>query len=153
MKPKLYFALLLLAAGPPARGQEGPGQLPDGKGKDAVKKVCSACHELATVVASRRTRTGWEQNVDDMISRGAEGSDEEMEAVVEYLTTFFGKINVNTASVQDLTPLGLSENEAQAIVAYRDQNGKFKDFEQLKKVPGVSAEKLQANRNRIAFSL
>jgi competence ComEA-like helix-hairpin-helix protein len=142
------FGLLLLVAGL-AAGQE----LPDGKGKEAVKKVCSGCHELSTVVGSRRTKIGWERNVDDMVLQGAEGSDEELSAVVEYLTAHFGKINVNTASLQDLTSLGLVEKEAQAIVAYRQQNGKIKDFEELTKVPGVSAEKLQGMRRRIAFSL
>ena len=147
---RLYFTVLLLAAVVPCGGQT----LPDGKGKDAVRKICTGCHEIQTVIGSRRTRIGWERNVDDMVSRGAEGSDDEMEAVVAYLTEFFGKINVNTASVQDLeTSLGLSGKEAQAIAAYREQNGRFKDFEELKKVPGVSAEKLQAKRNQIAFSL
>jgi competence ComEA-like helix-hairpin-helix protein len=47
----------------------------------------------------------------------------------------------------------LAEKEAHAIVAYRDQNGKIKDFEQLKSVPGVSAEKLQEKRSLIAFTL
>ena len=77
-----------------------------------------------------------------------------MEAVVAYLTTYFGKVNVNTATVQDLEKvLELSGKEAQAIVAYREQNRKIKDFEELKRVPGVSAEKLQAKRGLIAFSL
>jgi competence protein ComEA len=148
------FVFLLLVAAPLAVGQEGRAQLPDGKGKDAVKKICVGCHELDAVIGSLRTRIGWQQNVDDMTARGAEGSDEDMQAIVEYLTKFFGKINVNTASVQELeTSLGLSEGESKAIVVYRGQNGKLKDFEQLKKVPGVSAEKLQAKRSRIAFSL
>jgi len=145
---------LLFAAVPLAVGQEGGAQLPDGKGKDAVTKICVGCHELDAVTASFRTRIGWKQNVDDMIARGADGSDEDMQAVVDYLTKFFGKINVNTASSRELqTSLGLSETESKAIVDYRDQNGKLKDFEQLKKVPGVSAEKLQAKRSRIAFTL
>jgi competence protein ComEA len=148
------FLFLLLVAAPLAVGQEGGAQLPDGKGKDALKKICVGCHELDVVTASLHTKIGWQQNVDDMIARGAEGSDDDMEAVVEYLTKFFGKINVNTATVQELeTSLGLSETESKAIVAYREQNGKLKDFEQLKKVPGVSPEKLQAKRSRIAFSL
>jgi competence protein ComEA len=148
------FVFLLLVAVPLAVGQEGGARLPDGKGKDAVAKLCVGCHELDAVTASLRTRIGWKQNVDDMIARGAEGSDEDMEAVVDYLTKFFGKINVNTASPKELeTSLGLSEIESKSIVAYREQNGKLKDFEQLKKVPGVSAEKLQSKRSRIAFSL
>jgi hypothetical protein len=33
---------------------------------------------------------GWQQTVEDMIARGAEGSDDDIEAVVDYLTTYFG---------------------------------------------------------------
>jgi competence ComEA-like helix-hairpin-helix protein len=154
MGPKLYFVSLLIAGALGADGQAVSARLPEGEGKAAVKKVCTNCHEVESVVGSRRTRIGWERNVEDMVSRGAEGTEEEMEAVVAYLTRFFGKVNVNTATAKQLqTSLGFSEKEAQAIVAFRDQNGNFKDFEQLKKVPGIDLEKLQAKRPEIAFSL
>jgi competence protein ComEA len=154
MIARLHPGVLLLAFGLTAVGQNSQDELPDGKGKEAVMKICSGCHEISTVTGSRRTRIGWRLNVDDMVSRGAEGSDEELQAIVDYLTEFYGKVNVNTASSKELeSALGLSGKEAQAIVAYRDQNGKFKDFEQLVKTPGVSIEKLQAKRNQIAFSL
>src|SRR5438309_1003757 len=64
--------------------------LPDAPARDTVKKICGNCHELATVVSSRRTKLAWEQMVDDMITRGAEGSDADMESVVAYLTAYFG---------------------------------------------------------------
>src|SRR5690349_6348953 len=128
-------------------------ELPAGPGRDAVKKICSDCHELETVTSSRRTRTGWQQITDEMVSRGAEGTDEEMAAVVDYLTTWFGKVNVNTASVADLQKLlNLSEKQARAIAQYRDQNGKIKNFDELEKVPGLDPEKLRAKRSVIAFS-
>ena len=138
----------------PARGQEKQSRLPDAQGRAAVQKICATCHEIETVISSRRTRVGWEQTTEDMIARGAEGSDEEMDAVVEYLATYFGKVNVNTATAEQLVKsLDLSAKEAQAISVYRGRNGKIKDFEELKRVPGVSAEKLQAKRGLIAFSL
>jgi competence protein ComEA len=48
--------------------------------------------------------------------------------------------------------LGIEGKEAQAIVDYREKNGKFKDLEQLRKVPGVSGEKLQEKQRLIAFN-
>ncbi|HLK63989.1 MAG TPA: helix-hairpin-helix domain-containing protein [Bryobacteraceae bacterium] len=153
MGSRLYFAGLLVGATLAAGGQDTL-DLPDGKGKEQVKKICAGCHEMSTVTGSRRTKIGWQQNVEEMISRGAEGSDADMEAVVDYLTKFFGKLNVNTASAKELQSfLGLSDEEAQAIVTYREQNGKLKDFEQLTKVPGTNVEKLRAKRSLIAFSL
>jgi competence ComEA-like helix-hairpin-helix protein len=134
--------------------QEKTAQPLEERAKASVQKVCVSCHEMDIVTATRRTRIGWERNVEDMVSRGAEGSDQEMAEVVAYLTKYFGKLNVNTATAQQLREfLGLSEKEAQAIAAYRDRNGTFKDFEQLKAVPDVSAGKLQEKRSLIAFSL
>jgi competence protein ComEA len=141
----LLAPLVLLAS-----GQDSP--LPAGAGKQTVEKICSGCHELDTVTMVRRTRIAWQETVDDMAGRGASGSDEELSAVVRYLTEFFGKVNVNMAPAKELEQfLGIQENEARAIVDYREKNGKFKDLEQLKKVPGVSAEKLQEKRQLIAF--
>src|SRR5579863_1633997 len=106
-----------------ASGQNASVSLPEGKGREAVKKICSDCHEIGTVIGSRRTKIGWQRSVEEMITRGAEGSDEDMEAVVDYLTKFFGKVNVNTAAADDLqSSLGLPDSEAQAIVAYRDRS-------------------------------
>ena len=147
-----YLATGLLMAAPLLAGQDP--ELPEGKGKATVLKRCVGCHEVAEAVGSRRTEIGWQRNVADMISRGAEGSDDEMAEVVAYLTRHFGKINVNTASPAQLQDfLGLTEKEAQAIVAYREREGQIKNFEQLKSVPGVSAEKLQEKRGLIAFTL
>jgi competence protein ComEA len=140
-------ALSLYAAGPQ------DGELPAGKGKETVQRICSACHEVSEATATRYTETGWRRTVDDMISRGAEGSDDEMAEVVAYLTKYFGRINVNTASQAQLQDvLSLPEKEAQAIVAYREHNGNIKTLEQLKSVPGVNAQKIQEKATLIAFS-
>lgn len=145
----LSMGIVFLTILPCLTGQD----LAEGKDKATLQKVCTGCHELDEVFASRRTEIGWKQSVADMVSRGAEGSDDEMAAVVAYLTKYFGKINVNTGSQQQLQEvLELAEKEAQAIIAYRDHNGKIKDFDQLKSVPGLSAEKLQQKRSLIAFT-
>src|ERR1035438_5306082 len=121
---KSLAAGILLMASALAGGQEKAGDPSEAKGKATLEKICLGCHELDVVTASRRTKIGWQQNVEDMISRGAEGSDQEMAEVVEYLTKFYGKVNVNTAPVQQLQELlELSEKEAQAIIAYREHNG------------------------------
>ena len=150
---KLAAGMTLVIAMPFLASQDQTN-LPENKDKATLQKVCAGCHELDAVLASRRTAIGWRQNVDEMISRGAEGSGAEMDSVVAYLTKYFGKLNVNTASQQQLQEfLGFAEKEAQATVAYREHNGAIKDFEQLKTVPGVSAEKLQDKRALIAFTL
>ena len=47
-------------------------------------------------------------------------------------------ININTASVQELTSLpGIGETKANNIVSYRTENGYFKTIEDLKNVSGI----------------
>lgn len=125
--------------------------LPDGPGKDALMKICQDCHELDTVTVDNRTREAWKKTVAKMIDRGAEGTDEQFEAIVNYLAKNFGRINVNKASAEEIAPyLSFSAKEAEAIVQYRENNGAFKDWRDLKKVEGLDAAKVEAQKDHIA---
>ena len=146
MKHAIAFTVALMCL--PARSQD----LPEGPGKAAVEKLCADCHGLATVVGLRRTRTAWETTVDDMAARGAKGSDEEFDAVVNYLARYLGKVNVNKASEKEIQEIAdLTGAEAAAIVAYRTRNGDFKDLNDVRKVPGLDSAKLDSRKDRIAF--
>lgn len=59
-------------------------------------------------------------------------------------------ININTADVQELTKLkGIGEKKAEAIVAWREENGNFKTVDQLMEVKGIGEATLNANRENI----
>jgi len=61
-------------------------------------------------------------------------------------------INVNEARAIELeSRLSLRRSQAAAVIAYRSKNGKFKSLEDLKKVPGVDAAKIEAKKDRIVF--
>ncbi|HDC4323893.1 ComEA family DNA-binding protein [Aeromonas hydrophila] len=61
-----------------------------------------------------------------------------------------GKVNLNTASINELTALkGIGEKKAQAIVDYREKQGKFTTVEQLADVSGIGPATLEANRDMI----
>lgn len=48
------------------------------------------------------------------------------------------KININTASVKELTQLsGIGDSRASAIIAYRSKHGSFQSIEQIKQVDGI----------------
>jgi competence protein ComEA len=132
-------------------GDQSSG-LPEGKGKAALSRACVQCHEIDVVTSTRYTETGWRRIVSMMVERGAELSEPETADVTAYLSKYFGKTNVNKAAAAQLEEvLGLTEKEARAVVSYREQNGDIKSLEQLKNVPGVSPDKIQAKAEAIAF--
>lgn len=48
------------------------------------------------------------------------------------------KININTASISELTSLnGIGESLAKSVVEYRKKNGKFLKIEDIKNVSGI----------------
>lgn len=52
------------------------------------------------------------------------------------------KININKASKDELKQLsGVGDSVAQAIIDYRQKNGKFNSIEDIKKVPGIGESK------------
>jgi competence protein ComEA len=131
--------------------------LPDGPGKEVTTKLCAQCHELERSISLNQDRDGWQRTVDKMVAFGMKGSDQEIRAVVDYLTKNFPaeeipKLNVNKAEAIDLeSGLSLKRSEAAAIIKHREKNGNFKSIEDLKKVPGVDAAKIEAKRDRLTF--
>jgi competence protein ComEA len=127
--------------------------LPAGPGRDTVERVCTACHGLEAIVTLQGNKDIWQSVVDDMKGRGADGSNEDFKAIVDYLGKYFGaNVNVNTAAAKAMADdLGLTSAEADAIVKYRTEKGNFKEFADLKKVPGLDASKLEPIQKRIKF--
>jgi hypothetical protein len=64
-------------------------KLPDGEGKAVVQKMCTGCHNLKTVTSKRATKEQWNTIVQQMVSRGADGTDEEIGTVINYLAKNF----------------------------------------------------------------
>jgi competence ComEA-like helix-hairpin-helix protein len=137
-------------AGPTARAQE----LPDGPGRLATLRQCdTSCHGIDAFVDKRRSKARWVLTIDDMQRRGMFISDEDLKVVVGYLTARLGipvKINEATARQIDDT-LDLSPGQAEAIVKYRDLNGRFADWKDLLKVPNLDSKRLEEQKINIVF--
>ena len=63
--------------------------LPSGKGKDLLEKICAECHGLDVIVSQRADKDGWAAIVDSMVARGAGGSKEDLDTIVDYLAKNF----------------------------------------------------------------
>jgi competence protein ComEA len=154
--------------------------MPDGAGKPIVQRACSACHALTVVTSKHASQKEWDQVVNQMVSRGADLTDDEIDTVIAYLAKNYGPldqqtapstdaatppsdtaappatdttpVNVNKASAQELeSSLGLEKPEAEALVKYREQNGNFKTWHDVAAVPGMPAAKIEGMQKRITF--
>jgi competence protein ComEA len=63
------------------------------------------------------------------------------------------KINVNTASAEELTALpGIGKSYADRIVEYREKNGPFKKVDDLLNVRGIGEKTLERIRDRVTVA-
>jgi competence ComEA-like helix-hairpin-helix protein len=169
LKTRILAAFLIfLSAGSVAYAQD---ELPPGDGRETVARVCGECHGLAMITSYRKQpREGWEQVVADMVGLGAVANDTETKTIIEYLVKHFGKeiipdpasassskpppekLNVNKATAKEMeTFFQLSTKEADDLVHYREQYGRFKDWEALMKVPGLDAKRVEKSKDRVTF--
>lgn len=130
--------------------------LPEAPGKDTTVKVCAGCHAADTVASVRHTPDGWRDVIAKMVAAGAKGTDLELEAVLQYLSTQFPAqsqkaLDLNTATAIDLESVaGLLRKEAAALIAYREKNGPCKKLEDLKKIAGLDYKKIEARKELLA---
>ncbi|MFW1748192.1 ComEA family DNA-binding protein [Acinetobacter guillouiae] len=62
------------------------------------------------------------------------------------------KVSLNSANAEQLQQLtGVGAKKAQAIIAYRNQNGGFKSIDDLKKVKGIGEKLFEQNRARLSL--
>lgn len=144
----VWLTLLGLAAAVAGSAQEASA----GKAKEVFQKVCSSCHKPETGVATRRTREQWQETIEKMLAKGLKASDDDLNTIFDYLVAEYGKVNVNRATASELAEvLGLPAKEAERIVRYRRDKGKFEDFEALGKVPDIDVKRLEKSREAISF--
>jgi competence protein ComEA len=140
-----------------ATGADEP-KLPEGPGKATTVKLCGMCHDAEIVMTRRENADGWNAIVADMVERGAEGTDDEFGKVIDYLVAHFpktgaaAKINVNWASAKELAAgLEISEQQARAVVRYRESKGAFKSIDDLLRVPEIDSAAIAAKKSKLEF--
>jgi competence protein ComEA len=128
--------------------------LPDGPGKETFQMVCSMCHSPTAVIGKQGTRQWWQSKVTEMLQEVTDIPDSDVDTIVAYLAKNFPivKINVNKATAKDLEAgLELTSKESEAIVQYREAKGNFKTLDDLKKVPGLDAVKIESKKDRLEY--
>jgi competence protein ComEA len=132
----------------------GAQALPDAPGKETFVMVCSMCHSPNAVIGKQGSKQWWQSKVTEMLQESTDIPDSNVDTIVAYLAKNFPvvKINVNKAAAKDIeTGLELTAKESEAIVQYREAKGNFKTLDDLKKVPGLDAVKIESKKDRLEF--
>ena len=112
-------------------------------------------------VTNTRTAIGIDQPIFDagLTTLGMKAKPQELEVMVEYLARHFPAdeippLNVNKARAIDFeSRLSLPRSQAALLIEYRTKHGPFKNVDELKKVPGVDAGKIEAKKDQLIFLL
>lgn len=132
-------------------------ELPPGQGKEETIRACSRCHSPELAAAQHQTRDQWQVTISKMANLGAEATDNEFEAILDYLSSHFGPaaaqpVNINKATAVEIEcGLEITRTESRAIVQYRQQHGAFKSIDDLRQVPGLDFKKVTARESLVLF--
>ena len=87
--------------------------LPDGHGKELVERMCVGCHGVETVIAVNMPEALWASTVVNMVARGAAGTEEEIDIVIDYLTENFG--------AEEASSIGTGETQYTGVEQFKTQ--------------------------------
>jgi alcohol dehydrogenase (cytochrome c) len=99
--------------------------LPSGPGRDVTVRMCGVCHSLSVVTGQRMTKDHWTAQVDDMVSRGAKGTSDEVTMVINYLSTNFATSRPpaaadSAANNTDIVPAATASNVSASFISHID---------------------------------
>lgn len=152
------FAAYLIAALSLFSLRARADDLPDGKGKELILRACVGCHKAEELAVYRFTNDEYHTIVARMGDRGAQATKAELDVIADYLFQNFPKvedatkINVNKATAQQIAAgLGLTGEEAEAVVNYRERHGDYHAWGDLLIIYGVDGKKIAAAKDKISF--
>jgi hypothetical protein len=140
----------LLLATPPARGQQAASEATTPE--TAVVKICSACHGMQMVTDTPRDYDAWHDTVQKMIDRGARGTPEEFDLVMDFLFQNVTPIDVNHADAETLMAILHTSQEAAQTIITRRAARPFADLADLENaVPSLDRAQLEGKKRMIFF--
>jgi hypothetical protein len=142
--------LILALCGVPATAQ--PVATEATSPEAAAVKICSGCHTMQIVMDTPKDYDAWHDTVQAMINRGAQGTSDEFDLVMDFLFQNMTTVDVNRADLETLmTVLHASQPAAEAVMARRAARP-FKDLADLESsIPGLDKAVLDAKKRMIFF--
>ncbi len=109
------------------------------------------------MLSQRQDHNGWQTTVSKMQSLGLQADAADVRRIVDYLAKNFPaevgtKLNLNLATAVEFeAAFSLHRSTAAAVIRYREQVGGFKSIDDLKKIPGVSAAKVENRKPNLTI--
>jgi hypothetical protein len=120
--------------------------------ESAAVKICAACHGMEMVTDTPRDIDTWHDTVQKMIDRGARGTPEEFDLVMDYLYLNMTPIDVNHADAETLAAILHTSPEAAGAIIARRASRPFKDLADLESaVPALDRTLLESKKRMIFF--
>jgi competence protein ComEA len=93
-----------------------------------------------------------QQQQDQRLKNKAEQASSNYYLAKPALQSSSNKVSLNTASVEQLMQLsGVGQKKAEAIVQYRQKNGKFNSIDELQQVKGIGPSLFNKNKDKLAL--
>jgi len=145
------FALVGLTPSGAARASDAGGGHTLAQEYHALEMVCTQCHSLELVRDTPKTYEDWYQTVVAMAQRGAQGTPQQFDEVLDYLHRTLTVIDVNSADADELEiVLDVPGSVARAIIKRRAHR-RFASLTDLESIPGVTVAKLKRRAGLIYF--
>ena len=122
------------------------------KAGDRVKDALDAAGGLTEEADSQKVNLAkrLEDQMVIVVPKVGEEAEEIPAGATSKEATKEGKVNINTATVEELKTLkGVGEKKAEAIIEYRKKNGSFQTKEDLMKVRGIGKKLFESFQERI----
>lgn len=87
----LIGAAWVVSIGALAQPKASAPGFPDAPGKDVLLQKCFQCHTPAMWIDHRQDRRGWESTLYRMVGRGALWTEDEIQAMADYLGVVYGR--------------------------------------------------------------
>ena len=119
---------------------------------DRVKDALEAAGGLTEEADSQKVNLAkrLEDQMVIVVTKVGEEAEEIPAGATSKEATKEGKVNINTATVEELKTLkGVGEKKAEAIIEYRKKNGSFQTKEDLMKVRGIGKKLFESFQERI----
>lgn len=117
----------------------------------AAVKICSGCHTMQIVMDTPKDYDAWHDTVQSMIDRGAQGTPNEFDLVMQFLFQNMTTVDVNHADTETLMAvLHASQATAEVIVARRASRP-FKNLADLESSVSALDKPILAAKKRMIF--